>query len=59
MVTFAVLILLRRRITSGRPEQLRAITNARFYGTGKRWTHRSAPIFTGSALRSSCGICWL
>jgi uncharacterized protein (TIRG00374 family) len=38
MLTFALLILLRRRITSGRPERLRTTTNAHFYATGKRWT---------------------
>jgi phosphatidylglycerophosphate synthase len=37
LLTFALLILLRRRITSGRPERLRTTTKAHFYSTGKRW----------------------
>jgi hypothetical protein len=37
LLTFALLIVLRRRITSGRPERLRTTTKAHFYATGKRW----------------------
>jgi phosphatidylglycerophosphate synthase len=46
IVTFALLILLRHRITGGRPDQLRAITKAHFYGTGKRWANVVARIST-------------
>jgi hypothetical protein len=36
-LTFALLIVLRGRITAGRPEQLNANAKAHFYRSGKRW----------------------
>jgi phosphatidylglycerophosphate synthase len=44
LLTFAILILLRWRITSGRPERLRTTTRAHFYGTGKRWAWLAARL---------------
>jgi phosphatidylglycerophosphate synthase len=37
LLTIALLILLRRRITNGRPEEFRTIAKSHFYGTRKRW----------------------
>jgi phosphatidylglycerophosphate synthase len=37
LLTFLLLIVLRRRITAGRPEQLNANAKAHFYRSGKRW----------------------
>jgi phosphatidylglycerophosphate synthase len=44
LLTFALLILLRNRITSGRPELLAATTAAHFDGTGKRWARLVARL---------------
>lgn len=43
-LTFALLILLRWRMTNGRPERLRTTTKAHFYGTGKRWARQAARL---------------
>jgi phosphatidylglycerophosphate synthase len=43
-LTFALLILLRERITSGDPERLRTTTKAHFYSRGKRWTTLAARL---------------
>jgi len=37
LLTLSLLIVLRRRITAGRPEQLNTNAKAHFYATGKRW----------------------
>jgi hypothetical protein len=37
LLTIALLILLRRRITNGRPEEFRTIAKSHFYGQRKRW----------------------
>jgi phosphatidylglycerophosphate synthase len=46
LLTFAFLILLRQRITRGRPERLNVTTRAHFYATGKRWAWLVAKIST-------------
>jgi phosphatidylglycerophosphate synthase len=46
VLTFALLILLRRRITNGRPDQLRTIAKSHFYGTRKRWAYIVAKLST-------------
>jgi phosphatidylglycerophosphate synthase len=46
VLTFALLILLRERITAGRPEQLRSRTDAHFHARGKRWTRLAANLST-------------
>lgn len=45
-LTFALLILLRGRITAGRPEQLHANAKAHFYGSGSRWKWLAAKLST-------------
>lgn len=37
LITFALLIWLRRRITNGQPETLQATTKAHFYASKKKW----------------------
>jgi phosphatidylglycerophosphate synthase len=37
LLTFALMTLLRRRITGGRPDQFRTIAKSYFYGQRKRW----------------------
>jgi phosphatidylglycerophosphate synthase len=44
LITFALLILLRQRITGERPERLQATAKAHFYATGKRWAWFVAKI---------------
>jgi hypothetical protein len=37
LITFALLIFLRQRITNGKPERLQATTKAHFYASGSKW----------------------
>jgi phosphatidylglycerophosphate synthase len=37
LLTFVLMILLRRRITNGRPDEFRTIAKSHFYGQRKRW----------------------
>jgi phosphatidylglycerophosphate synthase len=46
LLTFLLLILLRWRITGGRPERLRSRTKDHFYGTGKLWARVVAKLST-------------
>ena len=46
MLTFALLILLRHRITRGRPEQLRSTAQSHFERRGTRWTALAARLST-------------
>jgi phosphatidylglycerophosphate synthase len=46
LLTFALLILLRWRITDGRPEQLRVRARRHIDGNGKRWTRLIAELDT-------------
>jgi phosphatidylglycerophosphate synthase len=46
LLTFLLLIVLRRRITGGRPDQLHTIAKSHFYGIRKRWTHVVARVST-------------
>jgi phosphatidylglycerophosphate synthase len=46
LATFALLILLRQRITQGRPERLRAATQTHFEQRGRRWTSLAASLST-------------
>jgi phosphatidylglycerophosphate synthase len=46
LLTFAFLILLRWRITDGRPELLRTRARGHFYSTGSRWTRLAAKLDT-------------
>jgi phosphatidylglycerophosphate synthase len=46
LLTFALLILLRDRITRGRPERLRSTTKAHFYATGKPWARYVVQLST-------------
>jgi phosphatidylglycerophosphate synthase len=46
VLTFALLILLRRRITNGRPDEFRTIAKSHFYGTRKRWAFIVAKLST-------------
>ena len=46
MITLALLVLLRHRITGERPELLRTNAKAHFYGTGKTWAYVVAKLST-------------
>jgi phosphatidylglycerophosphate synthase len=46
LLTFLLLILLRWRITDGRPERLRAAAKAHFYGRGRKWMWLVAKLST-------------
>jgi 1L-myo-inositol 1-phosphate cytidylyltransferase / CDP-L-myo-inositol myo-inositolphosphotransferase len=46
LLTFALLILLRRRITRGRPERLRSTAQSHFEHRGRRWTALAAQVST-------------
>lgn len=46
LLTFALLILLRWRITGGRPERLRTRAKDHFYGSGKWWARMVAKLST-------------
>jgi phosphatidylglycerophosphate synthase len=46
LLTFALMTLLRRRITGGQPDQFRTIAKSYFYGTRKRWAFIVAKLST-------------
>jgi phosphatidylglycerophosphate synthase len=46
LLTFALLILLRRRITRGRPERLRSTAQSHFEHRGTRWTALAVQVST-------------
>ena len=46
LVTFALLIVLRWRVTKGRPEHLRSAARAHLDRSGKRWTRLVAELET-------------
>jgi phosphatidylglycerophosphate synthase len=52
LITFGLLIFLRQRITSGRPERLQAAAKAHFYASGSKWAWFVAKIAV-SGTRSS------
>jgi phosphatidylglycerophosphate synthase len=59
-LTFALLIVLRGRITAGRPEQLNANAKRHFYRSGSRWKWLVAKLSTCTT-RATCPTgswCW-